>query len=347
MARDSVLLAEWAPQSGVLLTWPHDGGDWGSDLDAAEACFASIVGAISDSGERVVVVVRDADHRAEVSARLGEACQFAVAPSDDSWARDHGPITVLRQGRPMLLDFTFNGWGEKYPHGRDDAISRRLHAEGVFGDTPLVDCELVVEGGALETDGEGTLLTTARWATSTRRNGCSNTETFSRKIKQFIDFKRIIFLEYGAIHGDDTDGHIDTLARFYAPEGIVFQSCDDPDDPNYPGLRALAAELEALRTAAGQPYRLVPLPLPRPRQGPRGEPLPAVYVNFLIVNAAVLVPVYADPVDAEACRRLATCFPAREIIPVDCRALVRQFGSLHCAAMQLPAGVLGAARRAK
>jgi agmatine/peptidylarginine deiminase len=340
-----VLPAEWAPQSGVMLTWPHDDSDWAPLLNEADTVFAAIGGAVARF-QRLLVVCRDEDHRRHVTRRLADTdadlarVTTAVAPADDTWARDHGPITVLENGRPVLLDFTFNGWGGKYPADRDNRITARLHELGVFGDTPVEPVDLVLEGGSIESDGLGTLLTTSACLLTPTRNPDLDRTATEHALKDALGVKRVLWLEHGHLQGDDTDGHVDTLARLCTPDTIAYVTCADRDDAHHGPLKAMEEELRALRTADGRPYRLVPLPLPAPIHETDGRRLPATHANFLIINGAVLVPTYDDPADSVALDRLAGVFPERRIIGIDCRTLIRQSGSLHCVTLQLPEGVL-------
>ncbi|ACL72447.1 agmatine deiminase family protein [Thioalkalivibrio sulfidiphilus] len=340
-----VLPAEWAPQSGVQLTWPHGRSDWSYLLDDADAVFASI-GAAVTRFERLLVVCQDEAHRSHVLQRLEAAGAdlarviTALAPANDTWARDHGPITVLEDGRLKLLDFTFNGWGGKYAADEDNRITARLKALGIFDDLPVEPVDLVLEGGSIESDGQGTLLTTAGCLLTPTRNPHLDRAGIEQVLKQSLGVRRVLWLEHGDLEGDDTDGHVDTLARLCTPDTIAYVTCNDRDDPHHGPLKAMEAELKALRTADGEPYRLVALPLPAPIQDEDGRRLPATHANFLIINGAVLVPTYDDPTDAIALERLGEVFPDREIIGIDCRTLIHQYGSLHCVTMQLPEGVL-------
>jgi len=315
---------EWAPQSGVMLTWPHAQSDWAPWLTEVEPVFVAIARAVT-AHERLLVSCLDDAHLAHVRTRLADATidlgrvDLYALPSNDTWARDHGPLTVLRDGHPVLLDFTFNGWGNKHAAALDNRITATLHAAGAFGATALESDPLVLEGGSIEVDGRGTLLTTRRCL--------------------LFGVERVLWLDHGHLEGDDTDAHIDTLARFCDPHTIAYVACDDPADPHYEGLRAMAAELAALRDADGAPYRLVPLPWPAAKYD-GDQRLPATYANFLIINDAVLVPTYRDAADAEALAAIQGCFPEREVIGIDCLPLIHQYGSLHCVTMQLPAGTL-------
>ena len=264
-----------------------------------------------------------------------------MVASNDIWARDHGPITVYRNGQPVLLDFRFNGWGGKFPHELDDRITVRLHALGAFAATPLEPVDLILEGGSIETDGAGTLLTT-RCLLNPNRNGLDRA-ALERRLGETLGISRFLWLEHGHLLGDDTDSHTDTLARFCDARTIAYQGCADTADPHYGPLQAMAEELRSFRTASGEPYRLIELPLPAPRRDERGNRLPAGYANFLILNGAVLVPTYGDPLDAVALERLSGCFPNHDIKGVPCATLTHQGGSLHARPCSLPAGVMPAA----
>ena len=338
--RANVLPAEWAPQVGVMLTWPHEHSDWRPFLGAVEPVFVRIAAEVARR-EEVVIACRDAALATRVrellvaaDVDLGRVHLHAV-PTQDTWARDHGPITILRKGWPLLLDFGFNGWGGKFAADQDDQISRRLHALGAFDHGAIARIELVLEGGSIESDGEGTLLTTRQCLLSATRSGLGEAE-LTAQLSALFGLERVLWLDHGHLEGDDTDGHIDTLARFTDPVTIAYQACDDPADPHFAGLQALAGELAELRTLGGAAYRLVPLPWPRARFSAEGERLPASYANFLIINEAVLVPTYDDPADASALAALAACFPGREVVGIDCVPVIEQYGSLHCLTMQLP-----------
>lgn len=334
-----VLPPEWAPQSAVMLTWPRRDGDFASALPAVEQNFFAIAAAITRFENLHVNVAEDAPGLAArlVGAGVANArLRVFQVPNDDVWARDHGPITVLRDSQPVHLDFRFNGWGGKFPAARDDELTRRLITLGAW-DAPVESVDFVLEGGALEVDGEGTLLTTERCLLAPTRNPKVSRTRIETLLRDKLGVRRVLWLKHGDLAGDDTDGHIDTLARFCDAHTLAYQACEDAGDPHFAELAAMAEELAQLRTAGGMPYRLVPLPLPAPVFDADGRRLPAGYANFLIVNGAVLAPVYGDAADAVALERLRGCFPDRELVPIDCRALIHQYGSLHCISMQIPA----------
>ncbi len=340
------LPAEWEPQSGVMLTWPHAKTDWLDQLEQVERLYAEIATLIGGF-EPVLSVCYDQAHLARVRALIGSAGgnlsahRFAIAPCNDTWARDHGPIGVLDdEGQPLLLDFRFNGWGGKFAADLDDRINLTLLQSGAFQLTRLEWVELVLEGGAIETDGQGTFLIVTRTLVDPRRNPGWSRAAIEQVLRERLGARLVHWLEHGALSGDDTDGHVDTLVRFCAQDTLCFVRCLDPADPDFAALAAMQQELSRLRDPAGRPYRLVPLPSPAPLLDRDGRRLPASYANFLVINGAVLAPAYADPADIEAAAILGSLFPGRQILMVDCRPLIRQGGSLHCISLQLMAGVL-------
>lgn len=330
--------AEWEPQSAVQLTFPHADSDWAPVLDQVIPCFVEIAREISRR-QLLLVVCADCD---EVRRLLADCHQpnlrLIALPSNDTWARDHGGIVVEEDGKPIVLDFIFNGWGLKFAADRDNLITGRLHAAGIFGTTPLQKVGLAIEGGSLESDGQGTLLTTAECLRSPNRNPHLSQADIEAEMLRLLGTDRVLWLHHGYLAGDDTDSHIDTLARFCDAETIAYVHCTDPADEHYEALRLMEAELQALRTRQGKPYRLVALPMADARYDADGQRLPATYANFLIINGAVLVPTYQSPAkDAEALHLLGSCFPDRDIIGIDCSPLILQHGSLHCVTMQYPA----------
>ncbi len=331
------LPAEWEPQQFVQLTFPHAGTDWAPMLEAALACFAEIAAVISRF-EPVLIVCQD---KASLQPLLTGAdfsrIRYAEGiPSNDTWARDHGGITIIENGELVILDFVFNGWGLKFPANHDNLITCRLARQGVFGSARIRHGSMVLEGGGIESDGQGTLMVTSECLLSPNRNPHLSRRQTENMLKRLFGLQQILWLDYGYLAGDDTDSHIDTLARFCSSDTIAYVQCNNPDDEHYPALQAMERQLAAFRTLQGQPYRLTPLPLPSPCFAEDGHRLPATYANFLIINGAVLVPTYNVPEDEQALSRLANCFPDRDIIGVPCRTLIEQHGSLHCVTMQYP-----------
>lgn len=258
-------------------------------------------------------------------------------PSNDTWARDHGFISLVDdQGGRRLLDFKFNGWGEKFPAELDNAINRRLYDEGKISGE-YIDClDFVLEGGSIESDGKGTIFTTSGCLLAPHRNQPLSQAEIEARLKQELCAERVIWIDHGHLTGDDTDGHIDTLVRICPDDTLLYIGCDDPEDEQYKDLRLMEEQLKTFRTLEGKPYRLLKLPMPRPILF-EGERLPATYANFLVINGAVLCPTYDQPdLDAEALRLIGEAFPDREIVGIDCQSIIKQHGSLHCCTMQYP-----------
>jgi len=338
------LPAEWEKQSGVMLTWPHSDTDWYDILEAAEAVYLEIARAIV-ADEQLLLVCRDPGHREHVLAKLAKAgvarerIIVALADSNDTWARDHGPVTTLDDaGVPTLHDFVFDGWGGKYAADKDTRINAALGEQRVFGDSVMRPHELVLEGGAIETEGQGTLLATRSSVLDSRRNPDLSNAAIEQLLRDTLGLTRFLWLEHGELTGDDTDAHIDVLARFTDPGTIVYSTAPT-GDADHAALAAMEQQLRGFRTRDGNPYQLIPLPFPGIHRDSEGRRLPAGYANFLIINSSLLLPVYGVPADREAEAILAQCFPDRRVVPIDCRALIAQNGSLHCVSMQFPAAV--------
>ena len=322
--------------------WPHRDSDWATNLPRAESAFLELARQICARQELILVCSDEAlQQRVQQQLeKIGAAMarvRFFCAPSNDTWARDFGPITVIQNGARRLLDFNFNGWGNKFAAEKDDALTRRLWQNNAFGDVACQPIDFVLEGGSIEVDGCGTLLTTTSCLLAPTRNPQFSKKEITEKLQKDLGIQRILWLENSHLAGDDTDGHIDMLVRFCSADTLAHIQCADKKDEHYPIFAALHEELSQLRTAAGKPYKLVPLPIPPAKYGARRQRLPASYANFLIINGAVLLPTYNDPADDFARGQLQSCFPDREIIDVPALSFVEQGGSVHCLTMQIPA----------
>jgi agmatine/peptidylarginine deiminase len=339
--------AEWSEQSGIQLTWPHPATDWKNTLQEIIPCYRQIAKEIVKR-EKLLIVCHDI---ATVQQQLfiddeikslQSSIIFREIPSNDTWARDHAAISITVDGRPYLYDFTFNGWGLKFAANHDNQITKRLYDRQTFlpevGYQGMKYC--VLEGGSIESDGAGTLLTTSRCLLSANRNDYKSKAEIQEHLQLIFEADRVLWLNHGYLAGDDTDGHIDTLARFCNEQTIAYVRCDDPNDEHYEALQQMEHELQSFRQADGQPYRLIPLPMADAVMD--GETrLPATYANFQLINGAVLLPFYGSPEKDEAGRRqLQQAFPDREIIAINALPLIRQHGSLHCACMHFPQGFL-------
>ncbi|MCB1877827.1 MAG: agmatine deiminase family protein [Chromatiales bacterium] len=334
--------AEWEDQAATLLTWPRADTAWRPWLRETEACYVAMATAIARY-QPVWIVVPDRTLEIHVHGLLRDLSprrlRFLHAPTNDTWIRDYGPITVSQGEQAKLLDWHFRGWGGKFDSAKDNASTHNLHASGAFGPTAIEQLDTELEGGAIDTDGEGTLLTTTGCLLHGNRNPGMSEAGYEQIFAQRLGCDRVLWLRHGHLEGDDTDGHVDTLARFTDSQTIVYVGCDNPADPHFSDLQAMEKELLAFRDRSGAPYRCIALPWPGSRFDEQGERLPVSYANFLIINGAVLAPVYDDPADDLALSRLAECFPERDIVPIHALPLIRQYGSVHCATMQLPAAV--------
>lgn len=330
--------AEWHEQQFVQLTWPHEKSDWAYILEEVECCFIEIAKAIS-CRERLLVVTPDKAKTTETLREAGATMSNIVVfacETNDTWARDHGFITLLGDEKPHYLDFCFNGWGKKFESSLDNAINKKIYDAGIVKGVYENMLEWVLEGGSIESDGKGTILTTSQCLMAPNRNNMLQ-YNLEGALCSLLRSKRVLWLDYGNLIGDDTDGHIDTIARFAPNDTIVYMQGNENDDEQYYDLKMMEHQLATFRTDKGEPYRLLALPSPKPIYDEDGMRLPATYANFLIMNGAILYPTYAQPEnDSIAAGVLKEAFPGYDIVGIDCRALIKQHGSLHCVTMQYP-----------
>lgn len=335
------LPAEWYTQSGVQLTWPHKNTDWAYMLNEVQACFVQIAREIALRELLLIVTPEPEEVKRQIEGKVNmQNVRFFRCDSNDTWARDHGAITRLDGSSPVLLDFTFNGWGLKFASDNDNLITGKAVAANVLNGQYENRLGFVLEGGSVESDGEGTLLTTSECLLSPNRNGAMNKVEIETYLKSVFHLQQVLWLDYGYLAGDDTDSHVDTLARFCTPDTIAYVKCTDEQDEHYSALKKMEEQLHTFRTLRGEPYRLLPLPMVDAIVVD-GERLPATYANFLIINGAILYPTYNQPEnDRKAKEVLQTAFPNDEIVGIDCTSLIRQHGSLHCVTMQYPLRVI-------
>lgn len=361
------LRAEWEHQRAVLLSFPHERSDWASQIDRARECFLHIIESII-AFESVLVCIDCEDYAGlqAICARfapdvpcsleitpfatlaLTESITLAFVPTNDTWARDFGAITCALDFAPdptqptqtstpesnLLLHFNFNGWGLKYPANLDNQITRHLHTLGAITGV-LESHALVLEGGSIDSDGAGSILTTTACLLEPNRNPTLTKLELESSLREILGIDRVLWLEHGYLRGDDTDSHVDMLARFIDEHTIAYVSCDDEHDEHYTELKLMERELQALRTKNGEPYKLIALPFVPAIYDESGERLPASYVNFLFVNGALLVPIYNESSDDLALSLLRSALPDRKVLGVHARTLIEWHGSLHCVSMQL------------
>lgn len=337
-----ILPAEWEPQDGVMITWPNADTDWAPYLTEITQTYLALAKIIAQHEKLIIAAQNPEDVRECLSRALsdGERTRVSIypCPINDTWARDHGPITVkdTQDGSWHLLDFKFNGWGGKFAWQKDNAITATLYRQGAFKGDLEDHTDFVLEGGSIESDGKGTVFTTDQCLLAPHRNQPMNEQDITEKLKETLGAERIVWLHHGNLIGDDTDGHIDTIVRICPNDTLVYVGCEDRQDAQYEDFYALQEELKTLRTVDGKPYRLLKFPMPDATLYD-SERLPATYANFLIINGAVILPVYNQPEkDQAAIRTVQAAFLNREIIPLDASVIVRQHGSIHCITMQIP-----------
>jgi agmatine/peptidylarginine deiminase len=335
--------AEWEPQSAVLIAWPHQDTDWADRLSQVEKTYVALTAAITRFQRTWVLVANEPlkDHARSMLREMGvnlDLVHFEQLDYDDTWLRDSGPITLKKDNEQFhLLDFHFTAWGGKFEASRDDLIVHELFKRKVFQKADHQRIEFALEGGGIETDGAGTLLST--WHCLHERHPTLSRNEITSTLETALHQERTLWLDYGYLEGDDTDAHIDTLARFASLDSIVYQGCQDIEDSHYTELQKMAKQLATFKQKNGQAYRLFELPWPKPIMD-EGRRLAASYANFLIVNGAVLMPAYDDAMDNKAADVMAEAFPDRQIVQIPCRSLIWQNGSLHCITMQLPKGLV-------
>lgn len=336
------LPAEWEPHSFTQLTWPGEESDWAYMIDEVEECYVRLAEAIALREPLLIVADDIGCVRRKLGASLASKARLFACPTNDTWARDHGAITTLDgDGSPIVNDFQFNGWGLKFPANKDNLITRRL-ANGVLCGVRYRDAmRMVLEGGSIDSDGRGAILTTSCCLLSDNRNGFTSKQDAEDMLRGHFACDRVLWLDYGELIGDDTDGHVDTLARFAPDDTIVYVGRPkDPSDAQSASLVKMEEQVLQFTTSCGKPYRTVALPCPPPIfDKDDGTRLPATYANFYFVNGAILMPTYGVETDAEAVGIMSEAFPTFDVVPIDCRALIRQHGSLHCSTMQYPQGI--------
>lgn len=332
-------LPEWTGQESILLALPTEKTDWAYILDEAREQYRRLIDALTGENINVVLLCHDEEEARDVlkSCRQ-DLITYITLDYNDTWTRDYGPISVIKDGRLRALDFGFNGWGLKFASDKDNLVNLRLAEKYVIApETYRNERTFTLEGGSIETDGEGTILTTSRCLCSPNRNGGLSKKEVSEKLYHLLGADYVLFLDYGALEGDDTDSHIDTLARMAPDNSIIFTGCRNIDDSQFEELLKMRAQLTMFRNAEGNPFNLIELPLPDAIYDEEGERLPATYANYLVTDNAIFMPTYNQPAnDTLALQTMRIAFPDHKIIGVDCTTLIKQHGSLHCATMQIP-----------
>lgn len=344
MNKSFYIPAEWHTQSAIQLTWPHENTDWDYMLEEIVSCYTQIAKTILQY-QRLVIVCRcceSVEYQLNLSPEMRKNLILVELTSNDTWSRDHGGISAFdSKDNKYILDFTFNGWGLKFPSNYDNQITRGLFSKSVFSkEVNYVNLkDFVLEGGSIELDGKGTLLTTTECLLSPNRNSSFTKSGIEKYLLNLFKLKKVLWLDHGYLLGDDTDSHIDTLARFCDEHTIAYVRCEDRDDEHYLSLLKMEEQLKSFTNYEGKPYKLIPLPM-ADKVIDNGERLPATYANFLIMNDIVLIPFYKSNKDAIAQEQLTKAFPGKQVLGIDCLPIIKQHGSLHCITMQYPEGFI-------
>lgn len=345
------LLPEWAEQDAVMLTWPHKNTDWADNLTRVEPVYIELAKHIT-AQQALVIVAHDEPLKTHISTLLSNAgialtqIHFVITPTNDTWARDHGPLTCCNIDAPEQLkvfDFTFNGWGNKFESALDNQINRSLVKQLSDPKNHYQALDMVLEGGGIEINEHGVLLTTSECLLNKNRNPELTPAEIETQLKAHLGATEFLWVDHGYLAGDDTDSHIDTLVRFAPNNTLVYVQCDDKNDEHFSALDAMQKQLQRFKTADNTPYKLIELPWPNAVYDDENTRLPATYANYLIINNAVLVPTYNDVKDQHALEQVQKAYPEHTIIGVNCLPIIEQFGSLHCITMQLPRGFLAGA----
>lgn len=333
--------AEWEPHEATWLSWPHKEESWPGAFDNVPGIFVEMAKYLSES-ELVRINVADEQFAARVRELLVrggvnlDAVRFHLNPTNDAWVRDHGPIYVVRERdekrERAIIDWGYNAWGNKYPpYDLDDVVPQRIAAES---GEPIFQPGIVMEGGSLDVNGCGTLLTTEACLLNPNRNPHLDKSQIEEYLRVYLGVNHILWLGDGIV-GDDTDGHIDDLTRFVSPRMVVTMIEEDSQDENFEPLRDNLERLKSMKDQDGQPFRIITLSMPAPVHFD-GQRLPASYANFYIANRTVLVPTYRCANDSRAIGILQGLFPNRRVVGIDCTEMVWGLGAIHCATQQQP-----------
>jgi agmatine/peptidylarginine deiminase len=327
----SFMPAEWELQDAIQITWPSNTTDWNDNIMESEKCFLQISQLISKYQKLIIIHANSRNPKELFNAKELRNIIFIEADYNDTWSRDYAPISIIENGIPKLKNFNFNGWGNKFESTLDNELNQTLLKYRIYKN--LSDIDFILEGGSIDSNGDGVILTTKKCLLNSNRNSTYSFSQIDTLIKKELHAKKILWLEEGEIIGDDTDAHIDMLARFINENSILYVKSFDESNPNFGSLNKMELELKQFTNLRGESFNLIPIPLPSITEG--GIYLPATYANFLITNKQVLLPIYNCPEDGEVIKQFKTLFPDKDIEPVFCGEIIKQNGSIHCLTMQL------------
>lgn len=328
--------AEWEMPVAIMVAWPHEDTDWQYMLDEVQVCYAGLVTALA-KWHTVIVVTPDIESvRPKLKGVAPERLIYFQTATNDTWTRDYGLISVEEDGKLKAVDFCFNAWGMKFAACHDNLVTQKMCDSSLVTAPRLNRRNFVLEGGSIESDGTGTLLTTSECLLSPNRNATMSRADIEKYLEEELGFTHQLWLDHGYLAGDDTDSHIDTLARIAPHNTILYVGCNDANDEHFHELGLMKQQLMEMRTEEGMPYSLIELPMPDPIYDEEGVRLPATYANFLVTDKAIFMPTYGQKRNDELAAQIVQIAFGLPVEQVDCRALIKQHGSLHCATMQIP-----------
>lgn len=336
LAKNRRVPAEWELPVAIMVAWPHMDTDWQHMLDNVQTCYVDLITAIT-KWHSVIIVAPDIDSVKPFLNHIDpKKLIYFQTQTNDTWTRDYGAITVEDNNSIYAADFCFNAWGMKFAACFDNLVTQKMCDSGLITSERLNYRNFVLEGGSIESDGQGTLLTTAECLLSPNRNATMSRQEIEEYLKSELGFTHQLWLRHGYLAGDDTDSHIDTLARIAPYNTIIYVGCNNPNDEHFNELSLMKQELMAFRTPQGDPYSLIELPMPDPIFDNEGLRLPATYANYLVTPNAIFMPAYGQPQNDELAAQIVQMAFGMPVEQIDCRPLIQQHGSLHCATMQIP-----------
>lgn len=341
MMNNRIFEAEWEMDGPIMLAWPHTETDWAYMLDEVTECYRNLIAAITE--ERAVIIVGPDTEAAKkhLKGLREDRIVYFECQTNDTWTRDYGPICVKNnEGGHDAIDYTFNGWGLKFASAYDNMATLRMFSKGVLSGRRINRLGFSLEGGSIDSDGKGRVITTSECLLSPNRNGQMTREEIEIALKKDLGIERLVWIDHGSLAGDDTDSHIDTLVRFSRSGALLYAGCTNKEDVNYDSLQAMKEQLLDLSAKGELPSHLLELPSPDPIYDEEGNQLPATYANFLATPDMVYMPTYGQPETDELASKILELAFGTQVKKIDCRALIKQHGSLHCATMQLPSDIV-------
>lgn len=328
--------AEWELPCAIMVSWPHENTDWDYMLEEVQNCYVQLITALSEFHKVILVAPDISVPKKHLHHILQDNLMYFNAETNDTWIRDYGAISLVKDQKLTAADFCFNAWGMKFAADFDNLVTQQMCDRKLITVPRTNLRNFVLEGGSIESDGHGTLLTTAQCLLSPNRNAAMTQQQIKEFLTRTLGATHQLWLYHGYLAGDDTDSHVDTLARIAPHDTIIYVGCQDKNDEHYDELQLMKEELNNMHTVNGDPYTLIELPMPDAIYDENGDRLPATYANFLVTDKAIFMPAYGQKRNDELAGQIVQIAFGLPVRYVDCRPLIKQHGSLHCATMQIP-----------